>query len=48
MINHANTCYFNSQPIMTDNQYDVLKEFIEDKFPETEFKTESLVLIVPE
>ena len=33
IIHVANTKYYNQTPIMTDNQYDIVKEFIEQKFP---------------
>ena len=36
MIRKANTLYYcNNQPIMTDSQYDMLKEYIEEKFLHT-------------
>ena len=33
IILFANTKYHNQCPIMTDNQYDIIKEFIEHKYP---------------
>lgn len=33
IIQFANIKYHNQCPIMTDNQYDIIKEFIEQKFP---------------
>jgi NAD-dependent DNA ligase len=33
IIRVANAKYYNQTPIMTDNQYDIVKEFIEEKFP---------------
>ena len=33
MLNLANVLYRNSQPIMTDNQFDILQDFITDKYP---------------
>ena len=33
IIHLANTKYHNQCPIMTDNQYDIIKEFIEYKYP---------------
>ena len=33
IIQFANTKYHNQCPIMTDNQYDIIKEFIEQKYP---------------
>ena len=37
MIKMANHQYFNSQPVLTDNEYDILKDYIEDQYPDTEF-----------
>lgn len=33
IIRIANDKYYNQTPIMTDNQYDIVKEYIEDKYP---------------
>ena len=34
MIEEANKAYhFNKTPLMTDNEYDILKEYLEEKFP---------------
>jgi NAD-dependent DNA ligase len=34
MIEEANKAYhFNKTPLMTDNEYDILKEYLENKFP---------------
>ena len=33
IIRVANTKYYNQTPIMTDNQYDIVKEFMEQKYP---------------
>lgn len=33
IIRIANAKYYNQTPFMTDNQYDIVKEFIEQKFP---------------
>ena len=33
IVHLANAKYYNQTPVMTDNQYDIVKEFIEDKFP---------------
>lgn len=33
MLNFANTLYYNSQPIMTDNEFDILQEYIVAKYP---------------
>ena len=29
----SNNSYYNQQPIMSDNQYDIVKEYIDNKFP---------------
>ena len=33
IIHYANNKYYNQTPVMTDNQYDIVKEFIEHKYP---------------
>jgi NAD-dependent DNA ligase len=33
MLNYANTMYRNFQPIMTDNEYDILEDYIKEKYP---------------
>ena len=33
MLNKANIMYRNFNPIMTDNEYDILEEYIENKYP---------------
>jgi len=33
MLKEANKQYYNQHPILTDNEYDILKEFTEKKFP---------------
>jgi NAD-dependent DNA ligase len=33
ILREATKAYFNEQPIMTDNQYDIVKEYIEQKYP---------------
>ena len=40
IIHLANTKYHNQCPIMTDNQYDIIKEFIEHKYPDNASITE--------
>jgi len=36
MIKESNKAYhFNKTPLMTDNEYDILKEYIENKFPKS-------------
>ena len=34
MITTANHHYFNEQPILSDNEYDILKEYTEETFPD--------------
>ena len=41
MIIYANDAYYNKQPIISDNTYDILREFIERTYPEN--KTIKLV-----
>lgn len=33
IIRYANKSYYNQTPVMTDNQYDIIKDFIEIKYP---------------
>ena len=33
MIRHANKLYYNEKPILTDETYDILKEYVEKKYP---------------
>jgi NAD-dependent DNA ligase len=33
MIRYSNSVYYNSEPILTDNQYDIVKEYTAKKFP---------------
>ena len=33
IIHEANKSYYNQQPFLTDNEYDIIKEFIETKYP---------------
>ena len=33
ILKEATKAYFNEQPIMTDNQYDIVKEYTEKKYP---------------
>jgi DNA ligase (NAD+) len=40
IIRIANKKYYNQTPIMTDNQYDIVKEFIEHKFPNNHVTSE--------
>jgi len=36
IIHEANKAYYNQQPFMTDNEYDIVKEFMEKKYPANE------------
>ena len=36
MIEYANEQYYNEKPLMTDNQYDIVKEFFDKKYPKNE------------
>ena len=41
MIDEANKAFhFNKTPIMSDNEYDILKDYLENKFPESEILKE--------
>jgi DNA ligase (NAD+) len=33
MLQYASKQYYNDTPVMTDNQFDIIKDFTEDKFP---------------
>jgi NAD-dependent DNA ligase len=33
ILREANKAYYNQQPFMTDNEYDIVKEYIENKYP---------------
>lgn len=33
ILREANKAYYNKQPVMNDNQYDIIKEYIETKYP---------------
>jgi NAD-dependent DNA ligase len=36
ILREANKAYYNEQPFMTDNEYDIVKDFVEQKFPSNE------------
>jgi len=36
LVERANTAYYNESPIMTDNEYDIIKEQLERKYPQSE------------
>ena len=40
IIHIANAKYYNQTPILTDNQYDIIKEYIEQKYPNNAAITE--------
>ena len=33
MLREANKLYYNSEPVLSDNQYDIIKDFIQEKYP---------------
>ena len=33
ILREANKAYYNEEPLMTDNEYDIVKEYIEKKYP---------------
>jgi len=39
ILNYANTMYRNFQPIMTDNEYDILEDYIKEKYPANQATT---------
>jgi len=36
MIKETNKAYYNSTPIITDNEFDILKEYVQNKYPSNE------------
>ena len=36
MVRVANDLYYNGKPVLDDNSYDILKEFVERKYPKNE------------
>ena len=40
ILREATKAYFNEQPILTDNQYDIIKEYIEHKYPTNQVVTQ--------
>jgi len=36
IIKYANDAYYNENPVLSDNEYDIIKEFLEKRFPEAE------------
>jgi len=33
LLREANKAYYNEEPFFTDNQYDIIKEYVEEKYP---------------
>jgi hypothetical protein len=40
LVQKANDAYYNQNPIMTDNEFDIVKELLERKFPKSETLSE--------
>jgi NAD-dependent DNA ligase len=40
MLREANKAYYNQEPFMTDNEYDIVKEFMEKKYPSNQVMNE--------
>ena len=40
ILRESTKAYFNEQPILTDNQYDIIKEYIEEKYPTNQVVTQ--------
>jgi DNA ligase (NAD+) len=40
IIREANKLYYNSEPILSDNQYDIVKDFIQQKYPTNSISAE--------
>lgn len=40
LLREANKAYYNEQPFMTDNEYDIVKEFMEKKYPTNQVMNE--------
>jgi DNA ligase (NAD+) len=40
LVKKANDAYYNQNPIMTDNEFDIVKELLERKFPKSEVLSE--------
>jgi NAD-dependent DNA ligase/DNA polymerase/3'-5' exonuclease PolX len=40
IIREANKLYYNSEPILSDNQYDIVKDFIQQKYPSNSISAE--------
>lgn len=36
LLREANKAYYNEEPFFTDNQYDIVKEYVESKYPSNE------------
>ena len=48
MLREANDAYYNKEALMSDGQYDILKEYIEEKYPENKVLDEVGAPIVKE
>jgi len=40
ILKNANKAYYNEKPLMTDNQYDIIKEYMEKKYPKNQILQE--------
>jgi NAD-dependent DNA ligase len=40
ILSAANTAYYNRDPLMTDNEYDIVREFVENKYPSAQILTQ--------
>ena len=45
IIDEANKAYYNDNPLMTDNDFDIIKEYIEKRFPDNKILLEIVILI---
>jgi NAD-dependent DNA ligase len=40
ILGYANTAYRNMEPVMTDNEYDIIQDYVEEKFPSNQLVTQ--------
>jgi NAD-dependent DNA ligase/DNA polymerase/3'-5' exonuclease PolX len=40
ILSYANTAYRNMEPVMTDNEYDIIQDYVEEKFPSNQVVTQ--------
>jgi len=40
ILGYANTAYRNMEPVMTDNEYDIIQDYVEEKFPSNQVVTQ--------